>query len=138
MFKRFFVFIRGLGRRAQKYEMPPASDLQYFRPGDVWWCTLESQHSQNLNSGAVRSSECRRPVLVYKKFSHNSFLGLQITKQDRGGDWYVPIVVDNDDRWVMLHCPITLEANRLADFKGTIDDGALARVRDRFVHLHSG
>lgn len=118
--------------------MPPASELQYFRPGDVWWCTLESPHAQNPGGGATRTAECRRPVLIYKKFSRNSFLGLQITKQDRGGAWHVPIVLEDEPRWVMLHRPITLEAGRLHDFKGSVDDTTLARVRGHFVNLYGG
>lgn len=135
---RFFKFAKSkLMRRSHRsqYQMPQPGEVPYFRAGDVWWCTLETV-VRSASNGTPPKAECRRPVLIYKRFTHNSFLGLQITKQGRGGAWYEPIEFEDKQRWVMLHRPITMEAERLLDCVGCVDDATLNRVRERFVGLY--
>lgn len=124
-----------LGIYKPKYEMPPPGEIPHFRAGDIWWCTLETASLDT--SHIAPKAECRRPVLIYKRFSRNSFLGLQVTKQDRGGSWYEPIEFEDKQRWIMLHRPITLEAERLFDFVGCVDDATLVRIRAQFVGFYS-
>ena len=36
-----------------------------------------------------KGAKFTRPILVFQKFTGNSFLGLPMTKQEKEGSWYV-------------------------------------------------
>lgn len=113
------------------------AELPNFQAGDVWWCSMETAAVHDPAHPDVLKSECRRPVLILKKFGKNTFLGLQVTKQDKGGNWYVPVQFAGKRRFVMLHRPIALGVERLTDREGWVDDVTLVRVREQFLGLYS-
>ena len=55
------------------------SDLRVlFKEGEVWWCSV------GLNVGEEefgKGERFVRPVLIFKKFTQNSFLGIPLTGQ---------------------------------------------------------
>jgi len=40
-----------------------------------------------------------RPVLVYKKLTNTTFLGLPITTREKTGSWYVEFTLNGLRRW---------------------------------------
>lgn len=57
-----------------------------FKQGDIWWCVL----GVNLGEEVIgKGLKFTRPVLIFRKFTSNSFLGLPLTKQEKKGSWYV-------------------------------------------------
>jgi len=84
-----------------------------------------------------KGSKFTRPILVFKKFTGNSFLGLPITKQEKRGSWYVEITIHNEKRWVMLNQARIFDKKRLTNRIGTLDDNDSQKVRDEFVRFYA-
>lgn len=78
-----------------------------------------------------------RPVLIFRKFTSNSFLGLPVTKQERVGSWYVEITIHGEKRWVMLNQARVLDKKRLTNRIGALDDNDFKKVKERFIEFYS-
>lgn len=59
-----------------------------FNEMEIWWC------SYGVNIGTEicgKNKFFRRPVLIFKKLSRNSFIGLPLSKKLKIGTWYLTI-----------------------------------------------
>ena len=82
----------------------------YFKEGEVWWCSI------GMNVGDEefgKGTTFRRPVLIFKKFSNNSFLGLPLAGKEKEGSWYVPTLVIGKKGSVMLNQARVFDRKRL-------------------------
>ncbi len=105
-----------------------------FKQGDIWWCSL----GVNLGEEMLGKGEkFTRPVLVFRKFTGNSFLGITITKQEKKGTWYVEITIHKEKRWVMLNQVRILDKKRLTNRIGALDNADIEKVRKRFLEFYS-
>jgi len=68
-----------LKQKINKIEKPP-----FFTQKDIWWCSVGCNIGSEIYGKGVRFS---RPVLVFKKLNHHSFLGIPLTTKvkDRYG-----------------------------------------------------
>jgi len=60
----------------------------YVSKRDIWFCSV------GLNVGSEQSGKhelFERPVLVIKKVSANTFIGVPLTSNKKKGSWYVEI-----------------------------------------------
>lgn len=78
-----------------------------------------------------------RPVLVFRKFTSSSFLGLPLTKQEKRGTWYVEITIHGAKNWVMLNQARILDKKRLVHRIGTLDDADFNKVKENFLRFYS-
>lgn len=105
-----------------------------FKAGEIWWCRV------GLNIGEEifgKGMEFLRPVLVLRKLTGNSFMGLALTTKEKKGSWYVETVLHGKKRFVMLNQARTLDKKRLVQRIGTLDDTQFVEVRKRFVEFYS-
>lgn len=61
-----------------------------FKEREVWWCSI------GMNIGVEiygKGKKFTRPVLIFRKFNKDSFLGIPFTSQPKDGIWYVPLYV---------------------------------------------
>ena len=77
-----------------------------------------------------------RPVLVFQKFTSNSFLGLSLTKQEKQGSWYVEITVHGEKNWVMLNQARILDKKRLTNRVAALDTNDFRKVKERFLEFY--
>ncbi|KKP86367.1 MAG: 2,4-dihydroxyhept-2-ene-1,7-dioic acid aldolase [Parcubacteria group bacterium GW2011_GWC1_35_8] len=64
----------------------------YVSERDVWFCSV------GLNVGSEQSGKhelFERPVLVIKKITANTFIGVPLTSNKKKGSWYVEIESTN-------------------------------------------
>jgi mRNA-degrading endonuclease toxin of MazEF toxin-antitoxin module len=106
-----------------------------FKQRDIWWCSLGINLGEEMFG---KGEKFTRPVLIFRKFTKNSFLGLPITKQEKIGSWYVEITMHREKRWVMLNQARILDKKRLTNRIGVLDDEDFKKVRDRFIEFYSG
>ena len=71
-----------------------------FKQGDIWWCSLGMNLGEEMFG---KGEKFTRPVLVFRKFTRNSFLALPLTKHERQGSWYVEITVHGEKNWAILN-----------------------------------
>jgi mRNA-degrading endonuclease toxin of MazEF toxin-antitoxin module len=77
-----------------------------------------------------------RPVLVFKKFTRNSFLGLPLTGHKKDGSWYVPCKVAGRAGSVMLNQARIFDGTRLLNYIARVRDAELSTIRRRFRELY--
>lgn len=104
----------------------------YFKPGDVWWCSI----GLNLGSEALgKGPEFRRPVLVLKKLSSDLCVVLPLTSKSKSGTWFVDVTLHGETRWVMLYQIRTLHKKRFQRKMGQLDDMDFQRVKEKLETL---
>jgi len=74
-----------------------------------------------------------RPVLIFKKLTSNSFLGLPLTSQEKTGTWYVKIKQGGKTNWVILNQARILDKKRLTNRIGVIGDTDFQKVKQNFL-----
>ncbi|MBP7846022.1 MAG: type II toxin-antitoxin system PemK/MazF family toxin [Candidatus Pacebacteria bacterium] len=103
-----------------------------FKTGDIWWCSV------GLNVGAESCGKgeiFRRPVLVLKKLSANSFIGIPLSTQKKEGSWFCGISILGEVQYVLLYQVRMFSANRFQRRLTTLDDGDFARVKEKLEAL---
>ena len=104
-----------------------------FKQSDIWWCSLGMNLGEEIFGKGVKFT---RPVLVFRKFTSNSFLGLPLTAQEKQGSWYVGITIHGEKSYVMLNQARILDKKRLTNRIATLDDSDFKKVRDRFLEFY--
>ncbi len=105
-----------------------------FKQGEIWWCSL------GMNVGEEeygKGPQFTRPVLIFRKFTNNSFMGLPLTTQEKTGTWYVETELGGIKRKVMLNQARLLDKKRLTSKVGVLDKKQFNEVRVRFLKLFS-
>ncbi|OGI64922.1 hypothetical protein A2914_01775 [Candidatus Nomurabacteria bacterium RIFCSPLOWO2_01_FULL_41_21] len=104
-----------------------------FREGEIWWCSLGENIGSEING---KSSLFTRPVLIFKKLSANTFLGIPTSSQDRKGTWYVEITLKEKRSVVILSQARVFDYKRLSSKIGELDTVDMDKVRDKFKKLY--
>ena len=105
-----------------------------FKQGDVWWCSLGMNLGEEIFG---KGEKFTRPVLVFRKFTSNSFLGLPLTLQEKQGSWYVEITVHGTKNWVMLNQARILDKKRLTNRVAALDIKDFQKVKERFLEFYN-
>ncbi len=104
-----------------------------FKQGDIWWCKIGMNVGEEMFG---KGPTFTRPVLVFRKFTGNSFLGLPLTKQEKEGNWYVEISMHGKKNWVMLNQARILDKKRFATKIGELDDKDFKKVKEQFLSFY--
>ncbi len=105
-----------------------------FKQGDIWWCSLGVNLGEEMFG---KGSKFTRPVLIFRKFTSNSFLGLPLTKQEKHGNWYVEITIHEERNWVMLNQARVLDKRRLTNRIEALDNADFKKVMEKFLEFYS-
>jgi mRNA interferase MazF len=106
---------------------------RFFKERQIWWCALGENIGTETNG---KSEFFSRPVLIYKKLSQNTFVGLSMTSKDKKGSWYVPITQHGKESKVVLSQIRVMDEKRLYKLMGELDDTDWQKVIDRFKNLY--
>lgn len=77
-----------------------------------------------------------RPVLVYKKLTSTTFLGLPVTSQEKTGTWYVEFILNGTTQRALLNQARVFDARRLQERLGELTESDHRMVRDRFIEFY--
>lgn len=127
--KRFLVWLSLKEKIHNNTYKPPL-----FREGEIWWCSIGENVGSEING---KSNLFSRPVLVYKKLSSNTFLGIPTSSQFKQGSWYVPITFKKDKSIVILSQIRILDYKRLSTKIGHLDSSDFKSVKIGFKKLYS-
>jgi len=101
-----------------------------FKQRKLWWCSLGVNLGEEIfGKGLIFT----RPVLIFKKLTSNSFLGLPLTSQEKTGTWYVKIKQGGKTNWVILNQARILDKKRLTNRIGVIGDTDFQKVKQNFL-----
>ena len=105
-----------------------------FKQGDIWWCSLGMNLGEEIFGKGIKFT---RPVLIFRKCTGNSFLGLPLTGQEKQGSWYLGIETKGIKRWAMFNQIRILDKKRLTNKIGTISDADFKRIQTKFIQFYS-
>lgn len=104
-----------------------------FKEGDIWWCSI------GMNIGVEifgKGKNFARPIIVFKKFDVNSFLGIPLTTQPKSGIWYVPFTHANKKQYAILSQIRTLDSRRLRDKIGSLPESSFEEIKKAFAKFY--
>ena len=104
-----------------------------FKQRELWWCSVGMNLGEEIFG---KGEKFTRPVLIFKKFTHNSFMALPLTSKERQGSWYVEIIHNTKKSWIILNQARILDKKRLTNRIGTLDDSDYKRVREKFLKFY--
>ena len=104
-----------------------------FKQGELWWCSFGVNLGEEIFG---KGEKFTRPVLIFKKFTGNSFLGLPLTIQEKKGTWYVEVETAGIKRWAMLNQARILDKKRLTNRIGAISKSDFEEVKKRFLEFY--
>ncbi|MEI7563613.1 MAG: type II toxin-antitoxin system PemK/MazF family toxin [bacterium] len=98
----------------------------YVSERDIWFCSV------GLNVGSEQSGKhelFERPVLVIKKVTSNTFIGVPLTSNKKKGSWYVEI--GSTDSSAIISQVKLFDTRRLARKIKVISAEEFAIVKDK-------
>lgn len=116
-----------------KIKLWTKKDRIVFKQGDIWWCSLGFNIGEEIFG---KGEKFTRPVLIFKKFTGNSFLGLPLTTHGKKGSWYVEIEFKGTKQYVLLNQVRILDKKRLTSRLGVLGGNEYLRVKERFLKFY--
>lgn len=110
----FYVWASKKEKLHSKDTIPP-----FIREKEIWWCSVGKNVGFETNG---KGSDFCRPVLVLKKMSKHTFIGIPLTTKLKQGSWYVKFqyknkaIVANLSQMRMFDCKRLL--TRVGEIRG--------------------
>ncbi len=105
----------------------------YFHEKEVWWCSV------GLNIGVEQNGKGKnfsRPVLVFKKFNNEACWAIPVSKMNKKGRFYKPVLLnDGVNRNVNLSQLRLIDAKRLIDKLGAITADNYMEIQKAVINL---
>lgn len=117
---------------SKKKEIENLTKKFLFKNGDIWWCSV-GLNVQTESCG--KGDNFQRPVLVLRKLSQNSFIGIPLSTQKKEGSWFEKITVHGEKRYALLYQIRMFNTNRFQRRLATLDDVDFARVKEKLEAL---
>lgn len=116
----------------QKQKTHLRKDRTLFHEGEIWWCSLGANIGDEQNGKGKFFS---RPVLVFRKFNANVFLGLPLSTILKENRFYHRIHFKGIDQCVVLSQMRLLDAKRLENRMGSLPSHEFAKVTKKLKDL---
>lgn len=116
----------------QKKVLDSRTDEFFFKQGEIWWCSV------GLNiaiESCGKGDTFHRPVLILKKLSHTSFIGLPLSTKEKTGTWFVDITIPDGKRTVLLYQIRMFSTNRFQRRMTTLDTKDFELVKQKLKAL---
>lgn len=110
-------------------ERESSNKALYFKPKEIWMCLL------GLNIGSEqdgRGTSFSRPVLVFKVFNQDTFLGICVTSQKHYGSHCFKFNIGGVDQFVNLSQIRTLSTKRFERKMATLPHEIFSNLKERF------
>lgn len=103
-----------------------------FQEREVWNCHWGSNIGFELDG---KNDKFIRPILVLKKLTHNTFLGIPLTTKLKNGTWYVKSTVKNKEGRYIISQIRMVDSKRLYNKIEQIPDEEFFKVKTRFINF---
>ena len=103
-----------------------------FKSGDIWWCSV----GLNIKEESCGKGDMfRRPVLVLRKLSKTTFIGIPLSTQKKEGSWFCDISILSKTQYVLLYQIRMFSTNRFQRRITTLDDSDFKKVKQKLETL---
>ncbi len=104
----------------------------FFKTGDIWWCSV----GLNVRSESCgKGEEYQRPVLVLRKLSSDSFIGIPLSTQKKEGSWFCEIDINGEPRYALLYQIRMFHTARFQRRLAALDEGDFNQVKEKLEAL---
>lgn len=116
----------------QKKELEKLSKKFLFKTGDIWWCSV----GLNVKTESCgKGDDYQRPVLILRKLSAESFVGIPLSSKKKEGTWFCEITVREEKRYALLYQIRMFSATRFQRRLATLDDTDFRKVKEKLKAL---
>ena len=82
-----------------------------------------------------KGDEFLRPVIVCKKFSQNTFLGIPLTKSNKSGKFYFPFLFKNTESKAILSQIRLFDTKRIKYSYGRLGRETFKQLKNKLIEL---
>lgn len=104
----------------------------FFKNGEVWWCSIGLNIAMESNG---KGNFFMRPVLIIKKLTKQSFIGIPLSTKIKHGNWFYPIKIGDRRSILLLNQLRMFSTNRLQRRLSSIDEGELGLIKQKLKRL---
>jgi mRNA interferase MazF len=117
----------------EKKKVLESEDKKFlFNTADIWWCSV----GLNIATESCgKGKNFQRPILVLKKLSSSTCIGIPLSTQEKIGSWFIDITVHGEKRYALLYQIRMFSANRFQRRLATLDDNDFNRVKEKLKQL---
>jgi len=104
-----------------------------IKDGEVWWGAVGKNIGSEING---KNEKFSRPILVLRKLSRYTFMGIPLTSQEKEGDWFVRFTFKDKIEYAAICQARVFSVSRLYTKIGTLPKSDLELVQDGFLKLY--
>lgn len=104
----------------------------FFKEGEIWWMSVGVNIA---NESCGKGETFRRPVLILRKLSGNSFIGIPLSSKDKVGTWFCDITINDQKRTILLYQIRMFSTNRFESRLATLDENDFKKVKKQLEQL---
>lgn len=103
-----------------------------FKQGEVWWCSVGINVA---DESCGKGETFGRPVLVLKKLSRRSFVGIPLSTQRKNGTWFTDVKVEEEIVSALLYQVKMFSTRRFQHRLTTLDASDFSQVKRKLKAL---
>jgi len=116
----------------KKKQLENSSAKFFFKTGEIWWCSV------GLNvkvETCGKGKDYQRPVLILRKLSRESFIGVPLSTKKKEGTWFCEITIHNEKRYALLYQIRMFSSVRFQRRLASLDDADFKRIKEKLKAL---
>ncbi len=116
----------------QKKNIDNLENKKTFHDREIWFIKI----GENIGfEQGGKGMEFLRPVIIYRKFSRNLFLGIPLTKTIKDTMFYFNFVFQNKNSSAILSQIRLFDSKRLAYSIGRMSVGDFTKLKEKLIEL---
>jgi len=120
------------GWNKEKIKIDLKENNRSFHEREVWFIKIGENVGFEQNG---KGKQFLRPVIVYKKFSKNVFLGIPLTSTEKESRFYHTFVFKNKISTAMLSQIRLFDSKRLSYLVGRMSLGDFNKSKEKLIEL---
>ncbi len=117
-----------------KFKINNLTRKHIIKQGEVYWCSLGVNVGDEQNGKGLHF---RRPVLVFKKFNNNIFLGIPLSTKSKDNKYYITITIKDIVQSAIISQIRIIDTKRLDEKIGYISKKDFEKVQSEFISMIS-
>ena len=117
-----------------KFKIDSQERKYQIQEGEVYWCSLGVNVGDEENGKGLGS---RRPVLIFKKFNNNIFLGVPLSTKNKDSVYYVKVLLKDEEVSAMISQIRVIDTKRLDKKIGYIKNSDFKKVKEEVLKMLS-
>jgi mRNA interferase MazF len=118
------------GWNRTKQKLDNRRTIPVFHEREIWWVSIGINIGFEMyGKGEIFS----RPVLIVKKFSPSTFLGVPLSTKMKNNEYYHPITFKGETTSAVFDQVRTMDARRLADFIAKLPEVQFKQIKNALL-----